>query len=159
MYNFIDKYYIYAHTIKAASTITGLSGSNISKLCNNKYIHPFCNNFIADFSKEELEKKKDKIYSLWKEYETNRRCNSSWHKGMPGLNKGKKMSEIQKEKLRNSSTKYFVYQYSKDGELLNTFKGMHNAAKAVNTDYNSIKRACNGKAKTCKGFIWKKKLM
>ena len=159
MYNFIDKYYIYAHTIKAASTITGLSGSNISKLCNNKYIHPFCNNFIADFSKEELEKKKDKIYSLWKEYETNRHCNSDWYKGMPGLNKGKKMSEIQKEKLRNSSTKYFVYQYSKNGELLNTFKGMHNAAKAVNTDYNSIKRACNGKAKTCKGFTWKKELI
>ena len=158
MYNFIDKYYICAHTIKDASTITGLSRSNISKLCNNRYIHPFCNNFIADFSKEELEKKKDKIYSLWKEYETNRHCNSRWHKGMPSLNKGKKMSDIQKEKLRNSSTKYFVYQYSKYGELLNTFKGMHNAAKAVNTDYNSIKRACDGKAKTCKGFIWKKEL-
>lgn len=36
---------------------------------------------------------------------------------------------------------------------------MNKAAEAVNTDYKSIQRACNGRAKTCKGFIWKKILM
>lgn len=57
LYNFIDRYYIYAWTIKDAATITGLSRSNIGRLCNNNYIHPFCNNFIAAYTKEELEDK------------------------------------------------------------------------------------------------------
>lgn len=171
LYNFRDKYYIYAWTIKDAGNITKLSNSNISKLCNNKYIHPFCNNFIAAYTKEELEIKKSKIPEWLEEYDTNKKTlikrykngkvyfgNSNWVKGMVGLNKGKKMSEDQKEKIRKASTKYIVYQYTLDRILVTTHEGMHNAAKAVNTDYNSIQRACNGKAKTCKGFIWKKEL-
>lgn len=171
LYNFIDKYYIYAWTIKDAGNITKLSNGNISKLCNNKYIHPFCNNFIAAYTKEELEIKKSKIPEWLEEYDTNKKTlikrykngkayfgNSNWIKGMPGLNKGKKMSEEQKEKLRKTSTKYIVYQYTLDGILVATYEGMNNAAKVVNTDYTSIQRACNGKAKTCKGFIWKKEL-
>ena len=58
-----------------------------------------------------------------------------------------------------ASTKYLVYQYTLDDTLVATYMGMHNAAKAVNTDYKSIQRACNGRAKTCKGYIWKKELM
>lgn len=171
LYNFIDKYYIYAWTLTDAENITGLSRSNISRLCNNKYIHPFCNNFIAAYSKEELEDKKSKIPEWLEEYEANKKTltkryrqgkvyfgNSNLVKGMPGLNKGKKMSEDQKEKLRKASTKYIVYQYTLDGILVATYEGMNNAAKAINTDYTSIQRACNGKAKTCKGFIWKKEL-
>lgn len=171
LYNFIDKYYIYAWTIKDAGNITKLSSSNISRLCNNKYIHPFCNNFIAAYTKEELEIKKSKIPEWLEEYNANKKTlikrykngkvyfgNSNWVKGMPGLNKGKKMSKEQKEKLRKASTKYIVYQYTLDGILVTTYEGMNNAAKAVNTDYTSIQRACNGKAKTCKGFIWKKEL-
>ena len=55
LYNFVEKYYIYAWTIKDAASITKLSRSNIGRLCNNTYIHPFCNNFIAAYTKEELE--------------------------------------------------------------------------------------------------------
>ncbi len=172
LYNFIDRYYIYAWTIKDAATITGLSRSNIGRLCNNNYIHPFCNNFIAAYTKEELEDKKSNIPLWLEEYEKNKSTlvkrykrnkvyfgNSNWVKGMVGLNKGKKMSEEQKEKLRVASTKYLVYQYTLDDILVATYMGMHNAAKAVNTDYKSIQRACNGRAKTCKGYIWKKELM
>lgn len=172
LYNFVEKYYIYAWTIKDAASITKLSRSNIGRLCNNTYIHPFCNNFIAAYTKEELEDKKSKIPEWLEEYEKNKATlverhrngkvyfgNSNWIRGMVSLNKGKKMSEEQKEKLRIASTKYLVYQYTLDNILVATYIGMHNAAKSVNTDYKSIQRACNGRAKTCKGYIWKKELM
>lgn len=172
LYNFVEKYYIYAWTIKDAASITKLSRSNIGRLCNNTYIHPFCNNFIAAYTKEELEDKKSKIPEWLEEYEKNKATlverhrngkvyfgNSNWIRGMVSLNKGKKMSEEQKEKLRIVSTKYLVYQYTLDNILVATYIGMHNAAKSVNTDYKSIQRACNGRAKTCKGYIWKKELM
>lgn len=35
---------------------------------------------------------------------------------------------------------------------------MSKAAKSVGADYRSIKRACDGITKTCKGFLWKKEL-
>ena len=70
-----------------------------------------------------------------------------------------KQPKEQKEKIRIASTKYIVYQYTLEGELVDTYYGMNKAAEAVNTDYKSIQRACNGRAKTCKGFIWKKILM
>lgn len=172
LYNFVEKYYIYAWTIKDAASITKLSRSNIGRLCNNTYIHPFCNNFIAAYTKEELEDKKSKIPEWLEEYEKNKATlverhrngkvyfgNSNWIRGMVSLNKGKKMSEEQKEKLRIASTKYLVYQYTLDNILVATYIGMHNAAKSVNTDYKSIQSACNGRAKTCKGYIWKKELI
>lgn len=174
MYNFEEKYYIYAWTIKDAANITGIGRSNISRLCNGTYVRQFCKNFIAAYSEEKLQGIKEQLPSILEEYErsiqeridrtrngqyTKSHGNSTWVKGMIGLNKGKKMSEEQKEKLRKASTRYIVYQYTLDNILVATFEGMHNAAKAVNTDYNSIKRACNGKARTCKGYIWKKELM
>lgn len=160
LYNFVEKYYIYAWTVKDAANITKLSRSNISKLCNNNYTNPFCSNYIASYSKEELEDKKTSIFQQIEEHKTRKaHCSSTtWFKGMIGLNKGKKMSEEQKEKLRKASTKYIVYQYDLDNVLVATYEGMHNAAKAVNIDYRSIQRACSGRAKTCKGFIWKKVL-
>lgn len=167
LYNFVEKYYIYAWTIKDAANITGISRNNISKLCNKSYIHSFCSDFIAAYTKEELEELKQQVPSFLKEYYVDqktktlkyRKGNRNWFKGMIGLNNGKKMSEEQKQKLRNASTKYIVYQYTLGGELVNTYYGMNKAAEAVNTDYSSIKRACNNKAKTCKGFIWKKFLI
>lgn len=172
LYNFIEKYYIYAWTVKDASSITNVSRSNISRLCNNNYIHPFCCDFIAAYSREELEDKKTNIQEWLEEYEKSKSTlvkrhrngrvysgNSNWVKGMVGLNKGKKMSEEQKEKIRKASTKYIVRQYTKDEILVSVYEGMHNAAKAVNTDYKSIQRACDGRAKTCKGYIWRKELM
>lgn len=61
MYNFKEKYYIYAWTIKDAANITKLSRANISRLCNHTYIKPYCSNFIAAYSIEELNKLKEEI--------------------------------------------------------------------------------------------------
>lgn len=55
MYNLVEKYYITSITIRHASSITGISRSNISKLVNGKYKNNSCSNFIASFSKEDLE--------------------------------------------------------------------------------------------------------
>ena len=61
LYNLKEKYYIYAWTIKDAANITGLSGPNISKLCNNTYFRQYCKNFIAAYSIEELNRIKETI--------------------------------------------------------------------------------------------------
>lgn len=61
MYNFKEKYYIYAWTIKDAANITKLSRANISRLCNHTYIKPYCSNFIAAHSMKELNALKEKL--------------------------------------------------------------------------------------------------
>jgi hypothetical protein len=51
-----------------------------------------------------------------------------------------------------------VEQYSKKGELLNTYRSIRAAARAVNKPKNgdsSIIYACQGKIKTAYGFLWK----
>lgn len=170
MYNYIEKYYIYAWTIKDAANITGLSRSNIGRLCNNTYIHLFCNNFIAAYTIEELEEKKKKIpeelekiklTSTSRIYTKNGRIykgNSTWVKGMTSFNKGKKMSEEQKLKIKTSLQKYNVLQYDKDHNFIARFNSVEEAAIAVNTDDKSIRRVCTNKAKTCKGYIWEYEL-
>lgn len=169
MYNFIEKYYITAWTIKDAENITKLSRGNISKLCNNCYIRPYCKNFIAAFSNEELENKKKECVKYLEDINnrnTNiRRANgtfykgnSNWYKGMTSLNKGKSMSSEQKNKIRESNIKYLVYQYDLDGNLIAIHNSIRDSSVAVNADYNSIRKACSGKARTCKGYVWEKKL-
>lgn len=61
MYNFKEKYYIYAWTVKDAANITKISRANISRLCNKNYIKPYCNNFIAAYSIDDLNKLKESI--------------------------------------------------------------------------------------------------
>lgn len=61
MYNFKEKYYIYAWTIKDAANITKLSRANISRLCNHTYIKSYCSNFIAAYSIEELNALKEEL--------------------------------------------------------------------------------------------------
>lgn len=170
MYNYIDKYYIYAWTITNAASITGLSRSNIGRLCNNNYIHLFCNNFIAAYTQEELEEKKKripeelekiKLTSTSRTYTKDGRIykgNSTWVKGMVSFNKGKKMSEEQKLKIKKSLQKYNVLQYDKDYRFITRFNSVEEAARSVNTDDKSIRRACKGEAKTCKGYIWEYEL-
>lgn len=45
----------------------------------------------------------------------------------------------------------------KDGVIIQEFFGAKAAAKSVNACVSSIQRACTGKSKTCKGFVWKQK--
>ena len=52
-------------------------------------------------------------------------------------------------------TKKQVYQYDKQGNLIQTFKTKAEAAKSLNLDSGSITKVCQGKRKTCGGFIWR----
>ena len=52
-------------------------------------------------------------------------------------------------------TKKQVYQYDKQGKLIQTFKTKAEAAKSLNLDSGSIAKVCQGKRKTCGGFIWR----
>lgn len=52
-------------------------------------------------------------------------------------------------------TKKQVYQYDKNGNLIQIFKNKAEAAKTLNLDSGSIAKVCKGKRKTCGGFIWK----
>lgn len=169
MYNYVEKYYIYAWTIKDAASITGLSRANIGRLCNNNYIHLFCNNFIAAYTLEELEEKKNRIpeelekikLTSTARYTKDGRIykgNSTWVKGMTSFNKGKKMSEEQKLKIKKSLQKYYVLQYDKEHNFITRFNSVEEAANSVGTDDKSIRRACKGEAKTCKGYIWEYEL-
>lgn len=80
------------------------------------------------------------------------------NKGRPSPRKGVKMSNDQKKKITEALHKYNVLQFDKLGNYITTFYTIKDAAKAVNTDEKSIRRACKGKAATCKGFVWKYEL-
>ena len=166
MYNYLEKYYIYAWTMTDAGNITKVSRNNISRLCNNTYPNVTCSGFIAAFTEEELKEKINKLPELLEQAKsrkykhTNKRIityNTTWYKGTTSFNKGKKMSEEQKEKIRNSLNRYDVMQYDLNMNLIKIHNSIRDAAISVNTDYNSIRRVCRGKAKTCKGYIWKYK--
>lgn len=69
-----------------------------------------------------------------------------------------KILKDNKIKLRpNKTLCKEVCQYSKNGELLNTFETAREAAKYLGSLHLNahINSCCNNKRKTCKGFIWK----
>jgi outer membrane cobalamin receptor len=49
-----------------------------------------------------------------------------------------------------------IYQYSKDGELLNTFKNVDEAC-STGANPNGIRMCIRGDLKTSHGFVWSKK--
>lgn len=55
-----------------------------------------------------------------------------------------------------SSNKRKINQYSKSGNFIATFESAHEAARINNIKSSShITECCNGKRKTCSGYIWK----
>lgn len=58
-----------------------------------------------------------------------------------------------------SSSKRIVEQYSKQNELLHEYESAHEAARSINkpTCANHITECCQGKRKTCQGYIWRYK--
>ena len=48
-----------------------------------------------------------------------------------------------------------VIQLSLNGEVIQRFESVRSAAKSVNATNSHISDACNGKYKTCKGYMWK----
>lgn len=47
-----------------------------------------------------------------------------------------------------------VYQYSPEGNHIETYSSLQNAANAVNATIKDISAACLKKIKSCKGFYW-----
>lgn len=69
--------------------------------------------------------------------------------------KGTIKSDTTKHKLSLINKKYYVQQYSLDGKLLNTYDGIVDASKSIDSSKAAISRACLGKVITHKGFVWK----
>lgn len=65
------------------------------------------------------------------------------------------LTDLEKEKLKNCHFSKKVNKYTKDDVFLECFESITLAAKNVNTDVKYIRNCCNGKTKSCKGFIWK----
>lgn len=92
--------------------------------------------------------------------ETKRKISES-EKGKTSWNKGKHHSEEVKRKMsesrrgeKNPRAKE-VSQYSKSGELINTFKIIIEAERQTGIAHNSISKCCLEKLKSAGGFIWR----
>ena len=66
---------------------------------------------------------------------------------MISLNKGKKMTEFQKLKIKKALQKNYVLQFDLNGKFLKRFDNTEDAAKYVNGRIDTIRCACNGKQK------------
>lgn len=63
---------------------------------------------------------------------------------------GKKHSEETLKQMRKQ-----VEKYSLDGEYIETYLSVKDAAKSVGADSSEIVKVCKGKRKVCAGFQWK----
>lgn len=68
--------------------------------------------------------------------------------------KGKKITQEHIDKLKNIKSKK-VYQYDLNNNLINIFNSCTDAGLKLGVNKTNISRACNGKTKTCCGFILK----
>lgn len=48
-----------------------------------------------------------------------------------------------------------VFQYSKNGGLINKFGSTREVTRLLGIDYSSISGVCNGKRKTAGGYVWR----
>lgn len=71
-----------------------------------------------------------------------------------------RLAKIKNSSKRDYSIKsYLIEQYSLDLVLLDTYKSYQEAAEATGILKKSIIANCMGKSKTCKGYIFKKKII
>lgn len=47
-----------------------------------------------------------------------------------------------------------VYQYTKDGQFIRMYDTIAQAAKELGVSHSNIVGCCNGKHKTCRGYVW-----
>jgi group I intron endonuclease len=64
-------------------------------------------------------------------------------------------NKISKSKKGNIKTSKIVEQYDLNGNLVNIFLSISDAANEINVCRSSIKRCCDGMYKNVKGYIWK----
>lgn len=75
---------------------------------------------------------------------------------MSNLYKGRTFSEETLKRLKEAHKKErkAVICCTVDGEQINYFESLHEAAKAFGTHPSNISRACKKETKTCKGYVW-----
>lgn len=59
------------------------------------------------------------------------------------------------ERIAAKLRKGGVYQYTKDGELVNVFKSIRDVNESTGYDASNVAKVCRGKMKSAYGFIWK----
>lgn len=64
-------------------------------------------------------------------------------------------NKISKSKKGNIKTSKIVEQYDLNGNLINIFLSISDAANELNVCRSSIKRCCDGIYKNVKGYVWK----
>ena len=71
---------------------------------------------------------------------------------------GMKFSDLHLENLRKSHADVqgkAVCQYTSDGEFVNSFCSISDAARFMNTSVSNISHCCKGLTKSACGFVWK----
>lgn len=65
-------------------------------------------------------------------------------------------SKKKKNIQRNPRQRHAVAQYDLDGNLLATYNGLREAARAIGKQSSAIIECCNGNRQTAYGYVWKK---
>ena len=68
---------------------------------------------------------------------------------------GKHPTEETRKKMSDSKPKKPVLQFSKDGELIAEYSSAREAERTTGCSNSNICECCNGKRKSCGGYIWK----
>lgn len=69
--------------------------------------------------------------------------------------KGRKLTEQQKKAISDRVHKKMVIQMDFNGNALNKYNSIKEAADAVNAKSQNIGAVCIGKQKSCRGFLWR----
>lgn len=160
MYNVKEKYYITAISVSVASTITGLSRSNIGRVANKTYTKNNIKYFLCSFSKEDLQ---DQIKSLSQD-DINKILESNnngkfkkGHKFSSGTRVRKRsLSESHKSKISKSLKSYSSIEiYDKQNVFIQSFNSKKDLSVYLNCSICNINDSLSGRIKTCKGYILK----
>lgn len=114
---------------------------------NLEWVTPKGNINYGTRNKRSSEKKKGKTHSE----ETKQKISKA--------NQGKKRTEETKQKLRKPNYKLRkpILQYTKEGIFIRDWDSATQASTELNLSNKDISACCNGKRKTCGGFIWRYK--
>ena len=83
------------------------------------------------------------------------KCSDKAKKKLSEANIGKHLSEETKKKIRENTPSKPVLQFSKNGEFIAEYSSMGKAERQTGCNYSHIGECCNGKRKTCGGYIWR----
>lgn len=85
---------------------------------------------------------------------TGRKASEKTKQKMSRSHQGHPVSEETKQRIRETKISKPILQLSRNGELLNKWMSVTEAAKASGLDRSQIRKCCKGKLKTTGGFVW-----